>query len=429
MRNDEKSARVCGIVAVSLSFPTWLLTLIAAIAMFFTYATIFCGIFTLLISALLFASAITGAISLQKSKCALASSIMSAISAVVIICCAAMPFNNPVALGLAISAGALSIALFALYAAYFTKMPRQIKYNVSELQYESDVLLIKINHNSKQFQDGSISEDEFQTADTALTAQRNECLDRINNPHYKTLGKKQILTAFLVPLLIMLVLFSIIIPCTVVGTYNRTYREILHRMANISEMEYFCGGAHSDLSNVYLMPDSYKDVAKIKEQYSYVKKQLNYIYGWGTEKLARQAYLNLKEFEKQDSRWNFDRVVLQQNILLDATWTDGIMQITFSEASNDSKNLFATNLPVTDSYKEAVENASYTQYIEEGCSVKCGFASSDSHFFELGLRINDSGDRIPICRIEKIYLEDNGVFAIKVLCLADGETYTLKLVA
>lgn len=432
MRNDEKSARVCGIVAVSLSFPTWLLTFIAGIAMFFTYATINCGIFTLLISALLLASAITGAVSLQKSSCALASSIMSAISAVVIICCAAMPFNNPVALGLAISAGLLSIALFALYAVYFTNSPRQIKYDVRELQYKSDMLLIKINHNSKRFQEGSICEDEFQTVDAALNAERNKYLDLIRNPHYKKYGKKQVLTMFLVPALIMLVLFSTVIPCTVVGTYNRAYNVILDRMAHMSDSEFRCGGAHSDMRYVYLMPESYKDVAKIRAEYDYVKKQLDYIYDWGNSKFARQAYLNLKELEKQDSRWNFKNMhPLSVNVLLDATWSDGDMQITFFEASNDNKNMFATNLPIEipETSKEEVENARYTQYIEEGCSTSCGFVSSRSCYFEIGLRLNEIGVRIPICQIVDLKIDGDGVFTIKAYCLADGETYTLTLVA
>lgn len=417
--HSERQIRAVIAIAIPLSWIAHGLSFTGGIlGLFFTYSFI-PAIVILIITWLLFATFIMGIVSFQKPNLALACSITSAISAVVIICCASVPLQTDVSLWFLINSGLISFVLFVLYAVCYAKHPRSQRKDIKWLQYQADMNLAYIDKNEKRYQNGEISEEEFRSIDEQLKKQSEACTRSIALSQSKSLTKKQIKLLFIAPSLIMVLLFSAIIPTVVVKTYETAYARIERYMSSVNSMDMHCGGAHSSLRIIYEMPDSYKDIATIKSQYTVARQHLSQVYNYSDGNAARQAYLGLKEIETQDRRWNFDGCI-NEALLYNATWASGDYYLTFLPQSNDNNVLFDTNLP--NSFPSESEDIIYIiQYID----------TVDRYSFEIGCRSRQYGSsmekRSALCRIKDINVDDSGEFSIKVYLYETEQTITMTL--
>ena len=341
------------------------------IMLFLNECTLVAGIICFVTAVVLFASFIVGlTIRAHRKNCAFASAILSLISATALICCACVPGQLWFVILMTVICGvvnAASFLLFALCAAYIPKNPKA--------SYKS----------------------------------------------YPP-SKKKLKQIMLLPPCIMTAVVAAAIPAIIFGSYAYLYGVVENKMSNISVWDYMCGGVHSSFNVIWDIPDSYKDVAKIKSQYLRFKSLKSDMMDYGVSgEECRGAYIKLLQLEKEDSRWNFKNAMdFNHNAFLEGKWIsdDLYMQFQIVKDIYGNRLIVDTNLPY--------DKPTFDVSEQESLRV---LENMNSEFASIGYRFSDySNYKICFDITEYNYSSQDGVFSIKVHCRSTDSFAVLTLV-
>ena len=215
----------------------------------------------------------------------------------------------------------------------------------------------------------------------------------------------------------LLVVCIILIGSSVSATRNKAYNRLLNTMQTLSETD-----IKEKDSFFYRLPNSYKNVRKIKEEFDvidtlYKKMNVNIDNINSNSEKARLLYIELWKFDEEHDNWDLSNFLKAINVIdtvvYGVTFTDELEKLdsyyfTWSDSSTGGQTL-NTNLPSNRS-----ESNNYYFYTAARNGRLC-----------FGLNnVDNSKDTFIAYRIDDIQIVNNE-FKIEIYCFSNKEKYTL----
>ena len=212
----------------------------------------------------------------------------------------------------------------------------------------------------------------------------------------------------------IVVLSSILISYT--NKLSKQYNDLTKKMNTLNESSF-------DSINYYLenLPKKYKDLPTIKEEYKYILKRYKELDIHTTDldfksKMARTAFLDLSNFDKEHDNWNLKSLLSKYTIIETIIYGVEFKEITdtnysFLYSSNeDGEYILKTDIP--NKKDPSKEYYFYTQV--KGLRLYFGY-----------MNVNDSDESFLSYIINSCYCLDNDLY-LEIHCNSNNINYVLK---
>ncbi|MDE5600959.1 MAG: hypothetical protein K2J16_00490 [Clostridia bacterium] len=394
-----KKLLMFGMLGVFLAFMGSTLAVVGGFHMFINFLQVYgAGLLTMIAGVVLFVAFILGIVALiTNARVAVVAAILSIISSTTIACCLGIPMMSEQWIyDIPVCAVIISFAAFVMFMLYY------------------------VNNTAQK------------AVVTATTIELRVIYEAESTAQAKATVKKNAILCLVIPIAVMAILVTVITPSVRFGVYKWAYDALLHEMADMHE-EHCVHSVSYHTFDRYL-PDSYKDVAKIRaeEREYHIIDSMNAIQGYirnsddeqVIDSRARVAYMRLMELQAVDPRWNFNNFLslpLQYPLFNNAMWQgDGIYLYVACDRENETISI-DTNLPMV-----PIEDGAEMAYEFSEASFVCDEITL-KFCDEIVLGFFDTHHTQYYCfKISALrYSHDTKEFSIDVYCYATATTYTL----